>query len=496
MLEVALAASVIVFVVAMLIYVPSPAFSMFHPLTLYSAFHFIVFIARPVLAYTLSYSNLDIPFGYTASPSDKVTAQVISNLGFIAFFAGSRWTGNVPMRFVSTPWNQEEKRRLTQIYVWVVAICGPLAMYSFFRSYADLQAGEYVAGMKLDMSTGVTINTTSNGYITDAQIMAASMAAIWAWLGRFRPWALAPIVLFVLFKAGSGSRGPFITGLVATGLFYAYDKRIRAPGLRVVGLLLMAAVLFRTVGDDRGFALRQWLGFEQPSGFEFSDRDSQRRPLESMDYANDTFLEYLVYVVPQRSGTYDYFLDNFQIFTEPVPRVLWPGKPIGEPFRRVFLFDYGTPVGMTRSLPGEGWYALGWVGVIVWCGLWGLGLGRVYRRFAEGPQTPMQVVCYLVFLPTLIIAFRDGVLISLVKGSGIYLAPVLVWWLLARYFGLPKAAELLQLARKRRGMAVGRDGSDIPTASPSAPTWLPPAVRRRRAALAGPVPVAPPAAGT
>ena len=170
-------------------------------------------------------------------------------------------------------------------------------------------------------------------------------------------------------------------------------------------------------------------------------------------------------MIPQRSGTYDYFLDNFQVFTEPVPRILWPGKPVGEPFRRIWLFDYGFPIGMTRSLPGEGWYALGWLGVLIWCGLWGHVLGSVYRNFVRGPQTTFQMACYMVFIPTLVVAFRDGALLSIVRQTGVYFTPIAIWAIMAKYTGVPNANQLRALlaggqpragvGEHRRGRAAG-----------------------------------------
>jgi len=466
----------------------SPAFSVFHPLTFYSAFHGLLFVVRPILAYAYGYQRMYYAYGFTPSDTDKLTVILASNLGFLAFSFFCLRTGGVAMQFRNSLAVQEERRRLSQIFVWVIVICGPLAAYSLMRTYSATNS--VYDGLTLDKATGIAINTKSIGYLADMQLMAVSMCSLLIWLGRFRPLSFLPVAAFVLLRAGTGGRGPFVAALVSAGLFYLYEKRIRYPGLRVILGIVLLGSMFAFVGADRGAAVRNVIGFGVEDSFE-ARAQSDEGPLEGMDFANMEFFEYLVYVIPQRSGTYDYFLDNFQVFTEPVPRILWTGKPIGEPFRRVQLFDYGFPIGMTRSLPGEGWYALGWLGVVIWCGLWGGCLGAIYRRFANGPQTTFQTALYFVFIPTLVVAFRDGLLLSLVKQTGVYFTPIAVWYLLARYFGLPKArdiAAILQNRQRQAQAALASPGEPVQepvrARASRALDHLPPAARRRRIALA------------
>jgi hypothetical protein len=207
-----------------------------------------------------------------------------------------------------------------------------------------------------------------------------------------------------------------------------------------------------------------------------------------MDWGNMEFFEYLVYVIPNESHTYDYFLDNFEVLTQPIPRVMWSGKPKGEPFRRIFLFDYGTPFGMTRSIAGEGWYAMGWFGVVIWSSLWGAAMGTIYRRFTNSKQTTMQTACYMIFIPSLIVSYRDGLLSTTLHAAGAYLSPIGLWYMMARGFGVPKAAELREKARKlaeKAGLVGAADPeSNLAMAEARRIALLPPAVRRRRAALA------------
>jgi hypothetical protein len=497
MYEAALGLSVLCFLAVTAYYVRSPAFSVFHPMTFYCAFHGFLFVIRPIIARIYDFRVVYYAYQFTPSEADKITVIMAANLGFLAFSFFCLRVGGMPMRFSDDEAIREERRRLSQLFAWVVAITGPPAMYSMARTYSTTNS--VFDGMSVDKSTGVVINTTQIGYILDLQLMAVSIGALLIWLARFRWWSFIPSISFILLKAGSGSRGPFVASIVSAGLFYMYEKRLRYPALKMILGAAAVVALFGLIGDDRGQSIRELIGYEENSGFTESTDGAPGR-LEGMDFANMEYFEYLVYVIPQRSGTYDYFLDNFQVFTEPVPRILWPSKPVGEPFRRIWLFDYGFPIGMTRSLPGEGWYALGWVGVLIWCGLWGHVLGSIYRGFVRGPQTTFQMACYMVFIPTLVVAFRDGALLSIVRQTGVYFTPIAIWALLAKYSGVPNANQLrTMLAFSARRAQLGTGTADEPgAAGPARPTpaqqalaGLPPAVRRRRAMLSrsgGPAP--------
>lgn len=149
----------------------------------------------------------------------------------------------------------------------------------------------------------------------------------------------------MVFRAGTGGRGPFVSAAAACILLWLYDRRRRFPAPRAVAAILAVAVLFLGVGVDRGQALRQIIGVDNASQVEIQRRKDQ--PMETMDLANIEFLEYLVYAIPEKTGTYDYFLSSLQVLTEPIPRVWWKGKPVGSPIKLYSLFDYGFPIGMT-----------------------------------------------------------------------------------------------------------------------------------------------------
>ena len=491
MYETALAFSVLCLGMVGFYFLRSPYFSLFHPLTFYIAFQGFIFVIRPIMALIYDYQYIYMAYQFTPSASDKLTVILASNLGFLAFAFFCLRSGSVEMEFKQDAFGIAERNRLTRGFIWVAAICVPIGVYSLATLWLDASQGVAHADMAMDMSTGVIISTKGNGYLAEAQLMLASCFAIVAWLFRFRLIALMPLLFFVVFRAGTGGRSPFVTAMVTVGLLYLYEHRRKVITLRV-GLLLMGAVLlFNSIGTDRGDALRRWI-VNDTSGSVYEAADLHMRPLEGMDFGNLEYFEYLVYAIPQRTQTYGYFLDTLQLFTEPVPRVLWKDKPVGAPFNKIFLFDYGRPIGMTRSLPGQGWFSMGWRGVIIWCGLWGYGLGAIYRRFVQGPQNTLHTAAYMIFLPIMIVAFRDGVLVTVARQGLFFLGPVVLWYVFARYLGVP-SAHLMRSAymRKLRRLNQAGEGDGlVPMAerldsvSTTSRRSLPPAVKRRRLALA------------
>ena len=483
MYETALALSVVCFALVTGYFVRGPSFSLYHPLTFYSAFHGFIFVFRPIVARISDFNLVYRSYQFSPSASDKLTVILAANIGFLAFAFFCLQSGNVAMRFKQDGFAIAERERLKPLLFWVLALCVPVGLYSLTKVWnGAASTGVGYDTMIQDVATGVSINTQGNGYLAEAQLMLATCGALVAWVFRFRLLALLPLIGFVVFRAGTGGRGPFVTALVTVGLLYLYEHRRRMPSLRISAMLVAVVLIFNTVGNDRGLAIRKALGNDTGSEVFYQTRANERF-LEGMDFANLEYFEYLVYAIPQRTHTYGYFLDSLQVFTEPVPRVLWKNKPIGAPFDRINLLDYGRPIGMTRSLPGEGWYSLGWAGVIIWCGLYGYVLGWIYRRFAEGPQSAFKVAAYMIFVPILIVAFRDGQLVTIFRQGLFYLAPVAIWFWLARYTGVPNAAAMRAAALRRlRRRTEGAEGALEPRPD-LALSGLPVAVQRRRAAL-------------
>ena len=65
-------------------------------------------------------------------------------------------------------------------------------------------------------------------------------------------------------------------------------------------------------------------------------------------------------------------MQYLQALTTPIPRALWPSKPIGSPVQLVNLNEFGDCVGLTLSLAGDVWVSGGWLGVFATIAVVGL----------------------------------------------------------------------------------------------------------------------------
>ena len=411
---------------AVLVYARSPVASLFHPVTYYLFFYGFVFVLRPLMNAWYGYAFIYRVFQFTPSDADRVTALLAADLGLVAFVGVAMATGTRRLVLKPATPTTRTHRRYAGSFWLMIALCAGPGLYSLYYGLSRQLTG--AATMALDASTGVFTNTTTNGYLTDAGNMLIPIVVLVPWFYRFRPVSLLPFLAYTGARLlNGGGRWTFVMAAASLALAFLYERRSRWIDAQTAILGAVVLGLFTAVGANRE-VFASAIGGEAASAPWSDDRLA---PLEDEHYANQEFLEYLVYAIPRRTGTHGWFLDNLQVLTEPVPRALWPGKPIGPPIQLYKLFDYGFPIGMTFSLPGEGWAQAGFIGVAIWCGLFGWLFGRAYQWFAGCAQTEFQMACYVLLLPLSIQFFRDGQVLTLLRFPFFYLIPIGVWWLAA-----------------------------------------------------------------
>lgn len=418
-------------------YVRQPFASAFHPVSAYLLFHFIVFVFRPFFAWYRDYEHIYRIYHFSPSMDEKIIVQLATMLGLICFVVPAMRYGSLPPRFPQGRLHDAERRELVRPFLIASAILVPAGFVSALAHW-DTRATD-ASSMVMDAATGHTINTTGNGYFDNLQIFLAPLSVMFAWFNRFRWWSLIPLLSFVVLRAGTGGRAPFVLACASAALLYLYQNRRRWPNLRATAIAAIGLAVFAQVGSDRGASIRSLFIEDRSYVGTFGNDPDELRFLEGMDFANLEYFEFLVFAVPERTGTYGYFLDNLQILTQPIPRVLWEGKPVGAPIKLFSLFDYGFPIGMTYSLPGNGWMQLGFLGVGIWCAVFGCLFGRIYNRFQRSEHSNPAVLAYMIFLPLSIQFYRDGLLLVIIQTTVFYTLPV---WLVAKIAPAIGAASL------------------------------------------------------
>lgn len=433
---------------------------LFHPIGYYIIFHALVFVIRPIFARFYDFTLLYDVYGFRPTLPEKTTALLVADLAFVVFCGICAWvTAGAPLT-MRQPTPQERQSHVRSFLI-SAALCLPVGLYSLLHSFSMKSSG--INTMINDAATGFAVNTTELGYLNDTQLMIGPLTVLFIWLSRFRWWSFIPFAGYVILKSGTGGRWPFVMACFSLGLFYLIDRGDKRVPWKVVASLVPLLLLFQAVGVDRGESIRAV--FQQQEVARVEDFN-KLKPMESMDWGNMEFLEYLIWTIPTRTGTYNYFLDQLQIFTEPVPRKLWPGKPIGPPIRMYSLFDYGTPYGMTQSVAGAGWAAGGWIGVAIWASVFAWVVGQIYLRFARSQKSVFAVAAFVIFIPTTMTQYRDGSLITLLKQSLFTMLPIVIWIFMAKYFDPVSADDAVsaptRLAPRVRGNPAEGASTDRP----------------------------------
>lgn len=467
--------SAIVFGVIALNWVRQPAATVFHPLTFYLAFHGLIFVIRPIMSRIFDYRFVYMLYDFEPAIEDRIVVIIAANLGLIVFGATCWRLARFPIVFAQDRFDRMQRQMLIKPFLAMTAMLAPIALYSIIETWLSSAAG--VTTMVIDSETGVRVNTSSTGYFIDLQLMLATISVLFAWLFRFRLFSLVPFLLFFILRAGTGGRGPIIFATALMILLFLYDQRRRWPEWRSALLTALALVAFVGVVQDRGAAVRSLFITDQTEAF---DSGYEMAPMEDMDFANMEYFEYLVWAIPERTRSYDYGASLLQLFTEPVPRTLWPGKPIGSPVKFFNLFDYGNPVGMTFSLPGYGWFEFGWIGVVVLCAAFGALYAEVYNIAVRRRESNFSILIAFALISMTVVSYRDGSIVSIAKMSLFYLTPIAVMYAMAKIVGVPSAAEMRHLAAGRTSRSKGAR----PTPANATSEHETPAQRRRRLAAA------------
>lgn len=434
-----LLASCILFGLVALAYARHEAASLLHPASIYLAFHGFIFVIRPVFARIFEFDLVYRVYDFQPSMADKITVILGANLAMVVFVAFALKAAGIPAQDVAKGGFDHVRKAMTGPILIVSAILGPLAVAAQLANW-ERRIDPY-ATMARDAATGIMVNVEGNGWFSESALMLGPLAAMFVWLTRYRPTGWLVFFLASLLMLGSGGRGSFIFASTTVAFLYLLERRRSWFDWRVMALFAASFLAFNAVVVDRGAALRGMLGGDTGDQYTTAiDLD----PLEHMDFASLEYFEYIVYAVPQRTGSWDYFAHNLQILTEPVPRVLWKDKPIGSPVQFFKLWDYGTPIGMTISLPGAGWMSFGYLGIMVQAIIFALIYGVAHARLLTRNDDPLPRIYYAFFAATSIVVFRDGILLTLLRLLPFYLGPLVLAHAFLRLRSMP-------IARRRAG---------------------------------------------
>lgn len=455
MIEVALFFQVTFFLLVCFAFIGARDSSFFHPIVLFLIFHFLVFVLRPLMVHFLGFTTMWRYMEFTPNEFQFIDTLAVSSVALLVFVLTAWFAGRVRTEFSVAelpPWTLAEKRAFLVVLVLLL----PIGIYSaiFARGGASF-TGEGNIQMTRDLVTGTAIYTNTTGYIADAHAMMGALLVLFLWRFNFRLWAYAPFLLFLGYRAFLGwGRWAIIVSVMTLLLIYLYRSSRRWLNPKYLLAIIPVFVLFHSLGMNRDL-VRDYVedkGLAVADAPVYSSQGSMLDDLDNPDFGNFEYLAFVLAVVPEKSQTYTYFTQYLQLFTEPIPRIIWAEKPVGAPISLINLNHFGNFLGMTTSLVGDGWMSLGWLGVIITMGLVGFIVGRLHRWFWNNQSNPRIAMIYFVFIPLTIQWYRDGG-ISIAKVTLFSLAPILLWSFISRLIAGMERDRYLG-----RGYSTRRDG--------------------------------------
>jgi len=396
--------------------------SIFSPVFWYLSFHGLVFVVKPILFVLGEYSFIFSYIGYFPEENDLLKTLVVTDLALLAYFSGSFLkNGCTSSVRINLNWGVVYIRSFQLMSIIVL----PLIIFSFVTSGSGFSYDGSTKQM-MEMVGGVSINVNSTGYVTELKNMMTPYFFLLFVMFGGRKWVWLVLGFYFVYRVYLGwERVHLVVLIISLMLLWLNGKgRKWIPSWWVVVFVLLVP-LFSFLGENRNYVKSI---FDDSVALEVVDHSGGLDSFDNLDFANFEYLAYIISVVPRDSQTYTYGAQYLQIFTEPVPRVLWPGKPIGEPVKLVDLNEFGNFVGLTKSVVGDAWLNLGYLGVIVNLFFLGYFLKYLYFKiYINGSN--IAKISWVMLIPFSLQLFRDGGIVTITKFLLFSFFPVFLWLL-------------------------------------------------------------------
>lgn len=280
-------------------------------------------------------------------------------------------------------------------------------------------------------------------------IIGIATLIVWLWRsGLFKTaWMkiAAAIILIAAFDLtfGPSERFRFLGWIAATGMIWFSYRRPAQRGLLLGGLAIVTIIVFALAGAIRDI--------EKHGGGDDLQSTAFERMIGGTD-ANmlDGFV--LVRKVYPDLENWRYGMEHIEVLLRPIPRSLWPEKPVGGYVNRLQLYvrESGT-LGYSPTLFGT-FYEEGAIpGVILFSIVYGFILAAIVRRSTR-LQPQFGVLIRAIALTSMIPLLRGGDLPGIYAWIGMSFWPCfLVLWFHRREMKLrtgPKTQQIRAAANR------------------------------------------------
>lgn len=191
-----------------------------------------------------------------------------------------------------------------------------------------------------------------------------------------------------------------------------------------------AILLFMIAGNARKWETRN-------GNFETQVENAQKRMQEASDQNMLDGFMMVLQVYPQYLD-YGYGSEHFEILLRPIPRAIWPEKPVGGYANKLHLNDKlmeegrGT-VGISQSIYGTFYGEGGTLGIVIFCVIYAVFFKVMFNR-TKRYHSDMRYVLHGIIFASTIPILRGGDLPGIVAFIGMSYWPVFLFlWMYRRY---------------------------------------------------------------
>lgn len=422
----------------------------FEPIYLFSFTYAVLFVVRPAID-LLSPGGVPSIVGLTAGPTMDL-ALLFCLIGLLSFYVGyyakvGLWAG----RAVPLP-SAEPSPRLLRTGLLMTVIAGGAAYSAFLLGGGGLSAlHTLLAGRSAE---DASLAEASSGYLYTGPLWVTGPAIL---LLAYTPrWAsvrgaigLGLLVVSEVVNAANGTRSwvLLVAGAVVVTWYARRGRRPSAPlivtGAIVVFLVGVAAPAgYRNVqGRSGSFGDYVAEAFTNPGAAAtqfFQDGDTG----EFDDFAIE--LQFVPNLVPYAYG--QTYLDDA---ADPVPRVLWSGKPVlGDTQLMADIWPSlaAVNVGLSFSMFGEPYLNFGILGIVMLCLLMGAAWRGLYEWFKRAPTNPSVIAVFAISWPFLLLYLHGSVGGSYAR-QAIFLVPAVAVIVAAEVIARRRASKRLPVTR-------------------------------------------------
>jgi oligosaccharide repeat unit polymerase len=404
-----------------------------NPLYLFAIFYSLVFILRPVVIlvdtersdFSLMVISGDFDAAVTITLIYALLGAFAFQLGYSSRLSRTRVDSYQRIAY-GRPWTDRQVYLMTLVYVGV----GVMSYLTFIRSLGGL--GNIIRGIGAEFSeeaSGKYYLAAGTGFVHALTLLLNGISAV---RRKHTLLALSLLLLSIGLSFTFGQRGSIFVVVLSTFLIHYcgrnWHRRLNLFLLLFMGVtgylfIALGYIRYNTVGNRSSEQVVEILAEFLRGSLGLFLKEVAKEFCQ-FDYAA-ALVAKIPEILPFQYGRT--FLDTFLL---PIPRQLWPGKPLPIDFVVTQLLTPQFGGGKPISLIGELYLNFHVPGILIGMFLFGVGWQRLYVHFVKTRSTLDNIVVYTLILSYMPLLLTRSLAFMLANMMSILLPILFATWCL------------------------------------------------------------------